>query len=219
MWYFVRGLGPNRSGSRPNCLRRASLLYEKVRRHRIDHLRPKPSDIGLAQCTGAVGLFRSPNLSSAIPMTPAYGLDAGAVKAGLIQFIGGLLAGLERRKVLLSHKVTANPSPSFTPIPGSQTACEFACDTFDSIATTGSLWRIWRAQEDTGLPSSCAGFVRRRPSVRRFATVRSMPSALTARTVQSAPASQTVAAREEAWLGADVPPALRAKAMLAIARG
>ena len=39
--------------------------------------------------TGAVGPFRSPNLSSATPMIPVTGLDAGAGKAGLIQMIGG----------------------------------------------------------------------------------------------------------------------------------
>jgi hypothetical protein len=114
----------------------------QVRRHHREVRRLNHPPLGLAYGIGAVGLFRSPNLSSASPMTPATGVDAGAGKAGLIQSSATCPAGLECRKVLFRQKVTAIPAASCTLFPASQTAREFADGAPGAIVTSGSIWRI-----------------------------------------------------------------------------
>src|SRR4029077_10046594 len=101
------------------CPRQVRRLHRRARRQ--NH-----PPIGPARCIGAVGLFRSPNLSSASPMIPVTGVDAGAGKTGLIQSSATCPAGLECRKVLLTQAVTTIPGPVGAFIPESKTACEFA---------------------------------------------------------------------------------------------
>jgi hypothetical protein len=71
-------------------LRRASLLSETSPTTTPQNQTANPSAFGLALSIGAVGLFRSPNISSSTPMIPVTGLDAGSGKAGLIPMIGDL---------------------------------------------------------------------------------------------------------------------------------
>src|SRR5262249_19274592 len=101
------------------CPRQVRRQHRRVRR--LNH-----PPLGLARSIGAVGPFRSPNLSSANPMIPATGVDAGAGKAGLVQSSATCPAGLECRKVLFRQKVTAIPERSCTLFPSSETAREFA---------------------------------------------------------------------------------------------
>ncbi len=127
----------------PYHLRRASLLSETS-----PTTAPQIKDgftirYWLAHGIGAVGLFRSPNLSTATPMIPVTGLDAGAGKAGLIQSSATCPAGLECRKVLLTQGVTTIPLPIIRFFPESKTACDFDAGAHDSIVTAGSIWAFW----------------------------------------------------------------------------
>jgi hypothetical protein len=136
--YFVRrqflvlhaGTASTTCDARRFCPRQVRRHHRKVRR--LYH-----PPLGLARSIGAVGLFRSPNLSSASPMIPVTGVDAGAGKAGLIQSSATCPAGLECRKVLFRHKVTAIPKVTCTSFPESQNASEFAGATLGSIVTSG----------------------------------------------------------------------------------
>jgi hypothetical protein len=109
----------------------------QVRRHHREVRRLNHPPLGLAYGIGAVGLFRSPNLSSASPMIPASGVDAGAGKAGLIQSSATSLIGLECRKVLFRQKVTAIPAVTCTLFPERETGSEFAGATLGSTVTSG----------------------------------------------------------------------------------
>src|SRR5262245_30270942 len=132
--FLGSGTGLTACDARRFCPRQVRRQHRKVRR--LNH-----PPLGLARSIGAVGPFRSPNLSSATPMTPATGVDAGAGKAGLIQSSATCPAGLECRKVLFRHKVTAIPAVSCTLFPASQIAREFAVGACGATVISGSSWR------------------------------------------------------------------------------
>jgi hypothetical protein len=93
-------------------------------------------------------------------MIPAFGLNAGAGKAGLIQSSATCSSSLECRKVLFRQKVTAIHRLSFPSIPASETACEFAVDALVSIVTRWSKWMEWNKWGNADPGFNCAEFVR-----------------------------------------------------------
>ena len=133
---WFRRTGLTACDARRFCPRQVRRQHREVRR--LNH-----PPLGLARSIGAVGLFRSPNLSSATPMIPATGVDAGAGKAGLIQSSATRPTGLECRKVLFRQKVTAIPAVTCTLIPERETASEFAVGTPGPTDTVGLTWRNW----------------------------------------------------------------------------
>ncbi len=187
-----KAVGSSRTGTGLTACDARRFCPRQVRRQHREVRRLNHPPLGLAHRIGAVGLFRSPNLSSASPMTPATGVDAGAGKAGLIQSSATSPTALECRKVLFRQMVTAIPEMTCRLFPERKTALEFAVGAHGSTVTNGLIWRTWVLCRTAEFASSCADFVRLAGDRSGFDAVRPGESDHSSTAAQSASAPRSV---------------------------